>query len=407
MSDDPVAARWGDAAFTHALADASWMASVPVLMHLNERATGDRARDWLSSWAHRYFAGEAMRVLVLGCGEGWLERAIAAGPFVDRVDAVDISPEAVTRARAVAPPKISYEVLDLNQDTLEPDAYDVVVAHMVLHHVEHLEHAFEQIERTMKRDATLLVNEYTGPRRFQYGDDLLEMMNELRAALGSSAVVRPSEAFMIAHDPSEAVRSDELLPQLFARFEVMEAKKMGGTLLQHLLYEMVRGFRFDDPCERGIVEMLCTFEGALVDAQVIPSDFNILAARKRGSAVRAVNRPLPPRPAAASDIEPDPLRMRRRRVERRGGSPAARAGRDSGAHLTAWHLRLLRIVLASTQERRANLFEEQPMHAAMERLRFALAGSAVFEWIESRYRAYGSDPRILALLTTFDTLAPL
>src|SRR5947207_8013983 len=93
MSDDRVAARWGDAGFTHTLAGVSWMASTAVLMHLNERATGDPARDWLSSWAHRWFPGNHLRVLVLGCGEGWLERAIASWPFVERIDAVDLSPQ--------------------------------------------------------------------------------------------------------------------------------------------------------------------------------------------------------------------------------------------------------------------------------------------------------------------------
>ena len=69
--------RWGSASFTHTLAEIGWMASLPVLLHLNERATGDPARDWLSAWARRYFIGTDLKVLVLGCGEGWLERAIS------------------------------------------------------------------------------------------------------------------------------------------------------------------------------------------------------------------------------------------------------------------------------------------------------------------------------------------
>src|SRR6185369_8821817 len=95
---DP-ARKWGSAEFTHTLAEVSWTASTAVLMHLNERSTGDPARDWLSAWAHRWFVGDALRVLVLGCGEGWLERAVAAWPFVARIDATDVAAEAVARAR--------------------------------------------------------------------------------------------------------------------------------------------------------------------------------------------------------------------------------------------------------------------------------------------------------------------
>src|SRR5207253_4970651 len=128
-------------------------------------------------------------LLVLGCGEGWLERAVARWPFVAHIDAVDFAEQAVARAREAArglPPgmaKIDYGVVDLNRDELSADAYDVVVAHSVLHHVENLEHAYAQIERCMRPEATLIVNEYVGPNRFQYGDDVLAMINALLGAL--------------------------------------------------------------------------------------------------------------------------------------------------------------------------------------------------------------------------------
>src|SRR6266852_902673 len=241
---DP-AQRWGSAEYTHTLGEVSWMASTAVLMHLNERATGDPARDWLSSWAHRCFVGDHLRVLVLGCGEGWLERAIAAWPFVEHIDAVDVSDEAIARARAEGGPKIEYGVVDLNVDSLEPGAYDVIVAHSILHHVENLEHAFAQIERAMKPEAMLIVNEYVGPNRFQFPDEVLDIINELLAALPEhlrrghveqttyNRRERPSPEFMIENDPSEAVRSEDLLPMIGDRFEVLESKKIGGTILMH------------------------------------------------------------------------------------------------------------------------------------------------------------------------------
>lgn len=195
---------WNDGDYAQRLAHANWMANTAVLMHLNERATGDPARDWLSSWAHRWFVGDALRVLVLGCGEGWLERAVAQWPFVARIDAVDFAEHAIARARDAAKdiPKIHYGVLDLNRDELPPDTYDVVVAHSVLHHVEHLEHAYPQLERTMKRDATLIVNEYVGPNRFQFSDDVLSIMNALLQCIAPGEVrTRP--------------RVDRMVPPMF------------------------------------------------------------------------------------------------------------------------------------------------------------------------------------------------
>ena len=51
-SMDP-SALWGDEAFTARLAEVQWMAALPVLLHLNERATGNPARDWLSELSLR------------------------------------------------------------------------------------------------------------------------------------------------------------------------------------------------------------------------------------------------------------------------------------------------------------------------------------------------------------------
>ena len=396
---------WNDAAYAERLSHANWMANTAVLMHLNERATGDPARDWLSSWAHRWFVGDDLRVLVLGCGEGWLERAVAGWPFVARIDAVDFAEHAVARAREAGRgiAKIEYGVVDLNRDELEANAYDVVVAHSVLHHVEHLEHAYAQIERCMRPDATLVVSEYVGPNRFQYGDDVLSMINALLQALPEElrrpfdARTRPTVEEMIANDPTEAVRSEELVAFTEKYFDVRERKDIGGTILQHLLYDIVEHFRFDDPRQRSLLEMLCTIEAMLVDSGRIPCDFVLLAARKKGSRVKRVNRPLPRLGEGAADVEGDPLR--------RVGGPGRVGGRrsavgSSGGPLNDHHLRLLRLALLSQQAHRANLFEEKALLSLRER--FRARGSEAFDWLLANAPR---DPAVQGLLETAATLA--
>jgi 2-polyprenyl-3-methyl-5-hydroxy-6-metoxy-1,4-benzoquinol methylase len=391
---------WNDAHYSARLAHANWMANTAVLMHLNERATGDPARDWLSSWAHRWFVGTELRVLVLGCGEGWLERAVAQWPFVAHIDAVDFAEEAVARAREAAKhiPKIQYGVVDLNRDTLPCAAYDVVVAHSVLHHVENLEHAYRQLERCMKPDATLIVNEYVGPNRFQYSDHVLSIINALLRALPEELRrpyewrTRPTVEEMIANDPTEAVRAEELLALTGKAFEVLEQKNLGGTILQHLLYEIVENFRFDVPRERSLLQMLCTIEAMLVDRGVISSDFVLMAARRKGSRVQRVNRPLPPRAEGAKDVERDPL------------TGWAHVGGQRNRRCTPLqrdHLRLLRLALLATQEHRANLFEERRVLEWRER--FRARKHTPFAWLLARAP---DDPAVRGLLETAATLAP-
>ena len=375
---------WNDADFTQRLAHANWMGNTAVLMHLNERATGDPARDWLSSWAHRWFVGDRLRVLVLGCGEGWLERAVAVWPFVARIDAVDFAEHAISRAREQARdiPKIHYGVVDLNHDTLEPDAYDVVVAHSVLHHVEQLEWAYAQIERAMRPGATLIINEYVGPDRFQYSDDVRAIINTLLRCLPPAlrapyeARERPTVEEMIANDPTEAVRASELVAFTRRHFDVREEKNLGGTLLQHLLYDIVQNFRFENARERSLLDILCTIDGMLVDRGRIPSDFVLMAARKRGSATEPAPRALPPRAKEASDVEQDPLR----------DVTGARTHTARAATRMTWSgaFRLARLEELSRRPRRAILFKERKRFEWRERLCAGTAGPA--SWLRSRIR---------------------
>ena len=412
---------WGSASFTHTLAEIGWMASLPVLLHLNERATGDPSRDWLSAWARRYFIGSELSVLVLGCGEGWLERAVASWPFVQHIDAVDIASDAVARARETAHTKrltnIRYDVLDMNRDAIRSDTYDVIVAHSILHHVENLEHAFDQIEGSLRPEGVLIVNEYVGPKRFQFSDDVLAIINELltclpaplrRSSLAGNIYERkerPSEEEMIRNDPSEAVKSDELRRFMAERFTILDQRELGGTLLQHLLYDIVPNLRTSDPRERAMVELLCTFEGALVDAGSIPSDFAIFAARRKSATLplACYDREPLPRPPEALDVDPDPLGFGK-------FSPLRQRIRERSSRLSRWHLRLLRIALSAARPRRRNLIDERRWREKVEQLRWQMAAVSPFDWICSRWSSVAdanreSDRAIGRLLETMARIA--
>jgi len=385
------------------------MANIAVQLHLNFRATGDPAREWLGSWARRWFVRDDTRVLVLGCGEGWLERSIAGWPFIAHIDAVDFAAEAVGRARALAPPKIDYAVVDLNREELPPNAYDIVIAHSVLHHVANLEHAYAQIERTMRDDATLFVNEYVGPNRFQYSDRVLAIMNALLRCLppelrkGAITPVtyesrtRPTVEEMIAADPTEAVRAEELLTFTHKTFDVIEHKNIGGTILQHLLYDIAQNFRFDVPRERSMVELLCAIEAWLIDEGVIPCDFVLLAARKKGAPRARKTREPVPRSRDARDTERDPLWT----AAAKPPLSTRPARRQSGGFAAA--VQMLRIALASTQPKRANLYRENRLLELRER--FLARRHDPWHYIEAR--AAHADPAIKALIRTAATLAPL
>lgn len=298
------------------------MASPVVRAYLNQLATGDAATDWLT-WVLQHpllstgpladrGAGVGWRVLVLGCGGGWLERAIAVRPEIASIDACDVAEQAVAEARAEATrgglaPKLSYHVVDLNHEPPPGGPYDLVIAHSVLHHVENLEYAYAELAQVLAPEGALVVNEYVGPRRFQFGDDQMAVINGFLARLPERyrhSVMMPGAVFphkvvptveeMIATDPSESVRSDELLAFTRRYFRVAEEVAYGGTVLQHGLYDIVQNFDPTEADDVRLLGLLCLLEEALLREGVLPSDYALLLATQRvtladGAEERATN----------------------------------------------------------------------------------------------------------------------
>ncbi len=335
-SRERVAAHWGDRAATERLAEIHWMASPVVRAHLNRLASGDPAVDWLTwSWGRRV-RGRELRVLVLGCGEGWLERALAARPEIASIDACDVAAGAVAQAAELARAaglgdRIRYHVVDLDADPLPGGPWDVVVAHSVLHHVRALEHCYAEIERRLVPGGLLLINEYAGPRRFQFTAEQMRAINgcltRLPERLRTSAVTGgpypcrevPDEDELAATDPSEAVRSDEVLPLLERRFEVLAERDLGGTVLHLLLYDVVQNFDPGDPRENRLLALICLLEESLIAAGGLPSDFRVLVARNR--------RPVPAQAARDHRAVPAPRALPPEVIHGASAAPGAAPAR--------------------------------------------------------------------------------
>ena len=197
-----------------------------------------------------------------------------------------------------------YASSDLNQVELEPRAFDVVIAAGILHHLARLEHVLDQVQRCLKPGGWLFLDEYVGPDRFQFPPRQRQLIDAafadlparlrvpyvdvaarggaaLSAALPKSmlqprvlwakarsgrlldamryrlALLRagarrapaslarprfPTAADVAAGDPSEAVRSSEILALLRERFESIEERGTGLGLLQFLLADIAHHF---------------------------------------------------------------------------------------------------------------------------------------------------------------------
>ena len=91
---------------------------------------------------------------------------------------------------------------------------------------------------------------------------------------------RPRVKDVIAADPTEAVRSAEIMEMIESQFNIIYRADFGGTLLQFVLADIAGNFREDHPKDRAMIELAILFEETLIDENVIPSDFVFLVARK-------------------------------------------------------------------------------------------------------------------------------
>jgi SAM-dependent methyltransferase len=274
-----------------------WQSHVLTQRHINRAIAGGTDENWVNFTKRRFFPQRAQLALSLGCGYGALERHALQVEIAERFEASDLSPEAVEVARSEAESaglgdRVTYEVADLNELELEGGRYDAVFAAQSLHHVEALEHVLDEIQGSLTDGGLFVVNEYVGPVRFQFPDERLPLMNQLLLALPEShrrnlrtgklktEVVRPDEEEVRRVDPSESIRSDEILPLLEERFEIVYRADFGGTLLQFVLADIAGNF---DPAEErdvALVDLLSVYEQTLIEQGVLPSDFTYLVAKR-------------------------------------------------------------------------------------------------------------------------------
>src|SRR5262249_17819962 len=138
------------------------------------------------------------------------------------------------------------------------------------------------------------VCEFVGPDRFQWTDlQLQEMTAWLQSlperyritadGLVKTVVARPTIDEMIAYDPSEAVRSSSIERLLAERFEILERRPLGGTLVMMGLAAIAHNFNPGVPEDCRYVEQLLAREDELMACGKIGSDFAVLTARRRVS----------------------------------------------------------------------------------------------------------------------------
>jgi 2-polyprenyl-3-methyl-5-hydroxy-6-metoxy-1,4-benzoquinol methylase len=276
-----------------------WLNHPVTRAHLNRRISGDPNVGSIAYWQRKFFPEQLGNVLSIGCGFGALERSLIQMNWAARVLGVDVSIGAIDGARAAAhaeglSSRLSYEVIDINNYQMTAAAYDAVFGISAVHHIVNLEDTFQQCRYALKPHGLLFLDEYIGPSRFQYSDAVMEIMNRILSILPPrfrrpfstpelprEQVWRPTIDWFDENDPSESVRSAEIVPTLKHHFDIIDFRPYGGQILHILLSGIAGNFLEDREDDVALLQLMALLEDLLEEHGVVESDFAAIVARPK------------------------------------------------------------------------------------------------------------------------------
>jgi hypothetical protein len=149
----------------------------------------------------------------------------------------------------------------------------------------------QQVGEALAPGGLFLLEEFTGPTQFQWTDEQISVVKSLlllmpqrlrrfRWGAVKEAEGRPTPAEVVAVSPFESIRSAEIVPLFKKHFHVVACKRLGGTI-QHLLYNgVVHNFEPSDQEAWRLLEAIWEVEDALIEKELLPSDFMLLVGRR-------------------------------------------------------------------------------------------------------------------------------
>jgi SAM-dependent methyltransferase len=263
------------------------------------RVSGSLGVDWFGYVLGTYGNSvEGRSVLDLGCGPGVLEQqAFEAGVAFGQAIAFDLSAAAISEGRRIASAagyseRVEFRCDDFTVAEFPERLFDCILINMALHYVVPLEHLAAKLARWKMKDGIVAISESLGPNRFQWAPEALLHGNRLLATIPehlrvhgiSGKVVKnmwcPDLAGMVANNPSEVVRSEEIVEIIEGAFEVVERRDYGATLLHPLLADIAHNFQpFERKEDELVLRSLFPEEQRLIQSDELQSNFTFMVLR--------------------------------------------------------------------------------------------------------------------------------
>ena len=262
------------------------------------RLTGDLNGNPLELVARRFLQPPAKQMLALGVGMAFSEEWLIKCGFVENVLAFESSAVAAEAVRArVANAGLDRKIEIRSSDVLKADLkdgqFDLVFVQAAIHHFFKIEEMFELMHRVLKPGGLLIFDEYVGPDHHMYGQDVMDLMDEVNDCLAPryrwdtlrseerQSVPRASMEWMLEMDPSEGVHSSRILPLTYKYFDVEYRGDYGGTFMRPFFVGILPNFNFAEEKDQTVARLIMLVEELLTRYGVIPHYHTRIVARRR------------------------------------------------------------------------------------------------------------------------------
>ena len=240
--------------FSH-YTDKYWNNLDTVAKYKNKLSTDNEHVHWIDDISNRfndYLPFE--NVLIVGCGNGWLERKLSDMNIGKNFDSFDISEKYIQEAKEKKENRnIHYFIDDINNlQKIQSKKYDAVFNFAILHHATEIDSAMKKLAESLKPGGLIFNEEFVGPARNQYSDEHLQLMLEVHSDLPekfrSKYTLRPPLAnFRV--EPSEAIHSDLVRSTFGKYFDIVFEREMNGGIAYQILWNNIAEFENSNDVE--------------------------------------------------------------------------------------------------------------------------------------------------------------
>jgi SAM-dependent methyltransferase len=269
---------------------------------IQKNITGDASLSWYTKRIRERLSPFG-RTLAFGDGIGIAAEAYLTKRDTTEIVYLNISTGELTRVKKRMEElgvNIPCSFIHADANTFDYSSlgfFDTIADVGAFHHFENFEFIFLQLNKQLKADCFMYVDEYVGPSKWEFKQPIIDIINHWLTSLPGDLIACPKKVtqddfiklWKQCGDPSEAIRSNDLDRMLRFYFEPIEATSFGGTLLQPFFLTSHM-----NPCRLNInnwhhteigtseLERLVLIENQLINSGEIPKDYVYYIFKKKG-----------------------------------------------------------------------------------------------------------------------------